>query len=120
LIGQLHCRGGPHDAANGGRDLNQTSRVCVVFFEKLGGSVMMAGGLIGMTHCGGGVLQAGTRCGHVSSGHPMLLAASWAKKEHFSPADLDGGRLGNYSGAEIGILHRVVPPTAVVLLAAAS
>ena len=42
------------------------------------------------------------------------------EKEDFSPSDLDGGSLGNYSGAEIGILHRAVPPTAVVLLAAAS
>jgi len=35
------------DAAVGCRDLNQVSRVCVHFFEELGGSVMMPRGLIG-------------------------------------------------------------------------
>src|SRR6266849_9772951 len=75
-IRQRYCRGGPHDAANGRCDLNQASRVCVVFFEELGGSMMMPRGLIGMTHCGGGVFQACTRCGHVSSELAMLLAAS--------------------------------------------
>jgi hypothetical protein len=53
----------------------------VVFFEELGGSVMMPRGLIGMARCGGVVFQACTRCGHVSSDLAMLVAESWTKRE---------------------------------------
>jgi hypothetical protein len=56
--------------------LNQARRVCVVFFEELGGSVMMPRGLIGMIRCGGVIFQACSRCGHVSSELAMFVAAS--------------------------------------------
>jgi hypothetical protein len=45
--------------------LNQASRVCVVFLEERGRSVMMACGLIGMIHCGALVSQTCMGCGHV-------------------------------------------------------
>jgi hypothetical protein len=53
--------------------LNQASRVCVVFVEQLGGSVMMPRGEIGMIRRGGAVFQARGRFGHVSSELAMLL-----------------------------------------------
>jgi hypothetical protein len=72
--------GGPHPAADGCRDLHQASRIRVVSFEELGGSVMMLRGLIETAGCGGVVFQACTRVGHVPSDFAMLLTASQARK----------------------------------------
>jgi hypothetical protein len=76
-IRQLYRRGGPDHVADGCRGLNQASRVCVVFLEEPGGSVIMARNLIAMINYGAVVSQTCTRCGHVSSELTMLYA-SWA------------------------------------------
>jgi hypothetical protein len=55
----------------------------VVFFEELGGAVIMLRGLIAMTRCGGVVFQARTSGAHVLSDFAMLamrLTASQAKR----------------------------------------
>jgi hypothetical protein len=74
----------------------------VIFFEELGGAVMMPRGLIGMARCGGVIFQVCARCSHAFSELAMLLAASWRKKDP-SPLDLEVGRFGNYSGGTIRI-----------------
>jgi hypothetical protein len=66
LILRRRYQSRPHRAADGCRDLNQPSRICVIFFEQLGGSVPPRG-LIEITRCRRVVFQACTRCGHVAS-----------------------------------------------------
>jgi hypothetical protein len=46
----------------------------VVFFEELGGSVIMPRGLIAMTGCGGVVFQALTSGAHVLSDFAMIAS----------------------------------------------
>ena len=70
----------PHYAADGCRGLNQASRVCVVFLEEPGGSVMMARSLIGMIRCGGCGVPRPARAVVMFPPSLRCFSASWAKR----------------------------------------
>ena len=86
-IRQIHCHGRPHHAADGCGDLHQASRVCVIFFEELRGSVMMPRGLIGMARCGRGWCSTLVRV--VVMVPPIFQRFSLHRRRNMNPSPLD-------------------------------